>query len=308
MPKLIFTTSTFDLGNFKEREVAEQCGYELVLNPYGKRLTETQIKDLLTDDVVGMVAGLEPLTESVISNAKGLKVISRCGIGLDNVDLAAAQKKGVSVFNTPDAPTKSVAELTIAHILSLARRISESDRMARSGTWQPLMGSLVSKQTVGIIGLGRIGKVTARLLNAFGARILAYDMFSIAEEGIEMVSLEVLLEQSDIITLHVPYSQDTHHIINKEALSKMKPSALLINVARGGLIDEYALLEALQTGKIAGAGLDCFEVEPYNGPLTACENVQITAHMGSYAKEARSMMEAEACEALVSGLRKHGLF
>lgn len=308
MPKLIFTTSTFDLGNFKDREEAEQRGYELVLNPHGKRLTEAQIRDLLTDDVVGIVAGLEPLTESVISNAKGLKVISRCGIGLDNVDLAAAKRKGISVFNTPDAPTKSVAELTIAHILSLLRRVSESDRMVRNGTWQPLMGSLLSKQTVGIVGFGRIGKATAKLLEAFGARILVYDKFPVLGNGIETVSLEVLLEQSDIVTLHIPYSSETHHIINNEALAKMKSTALLVNVARGGLIDENALLAALQNGALAGASLDCFETEPYNGPLIDCNNVQMTAHMGSYAKEARSMMEIEACEVLVSGLKEHGLF
>lgn len=308
MRKLLFTTSSFDLKNFAERTAVEAAGFELILNPFGKRLTESQVVEFLDNQVVGMVAGVEPLTESVLRRAKSLKVISRCGIGLDNVNLEAAKKLDISVFNTPDAPTRSVAELTLAHILSLARRIPESDRAIRTGKWQAMMGSLLARQTVGVIGFGRIGRMVTHLLRAFDARVLVHDEISVTpEKGVEVVSLERLMMDSDIITLHIPYSPTTHHLINAERLALMKPSALLVNVARGGLIDETALFAALQEKRLAGAALDCFEVEPYSGSLVDCESVQMTAHMGSYAREARGMMEQEACANLVNGLRHHGL-
>lgn len=309
MPKLLFTTASFDLDNFAERAAVEAAGYTLVLNSHGKRLTESQVAALLDDQVVGMVAGLEPLTESVLCGAKALKVISRCGVGLDNVDMQAAAMRGISVFNTPNAPTRSVAELTLAHILSLARRVTECDRALRQGRWQALMGSLLARQTVGVIGFGRIGKMVAKLLQAFGASVLVHDLVPVEPtETVEVVTLAQLLARSDIITLHLPYGPATHHLINAETLARMKPTALLINVSRGGLIDEEALLLALQAERLSGAALDCFEVEPCSGPLLACERVQMTAHMGSCAREARAMMEAEACAALVRGLRQHGLF
>jgi D-3-phosphoglycerate dehydrogenase len=308
MPKVLFTTSTFNLENFYEHSILEQAGYELLINPYGKRLTEEQIDALLDDDVVGIVAGLEPLTASVLEKTKNLRVISRCGIGLDNVDLQAANLKGISVFNTPEAPTRSVAELTIAHILAFARRITVADQLIKQGQWKPVMGFLLARQTVGIMGYGRIGALVCQLLKAFGCRIIIFDPYiTDSIEGIEFVSFDQLIHESDIITLHLPYSESTHHLIGKDQLEAMKENAFLVNIARGGLIDENALYNALIEGKIAGAALDCFEQEPYNGPLTKCQNIQMTAHMGSYAKEGRAMQEAEACVELMKGLRKHKL-
>ena len=307
MPKVLFTTSSFDLNNFKEIDLLNSLGFESVINPYGKRLTEDQVAGLLDEDVVGMVAGLEPLTDRVLRGAKGLKVISRCGIGIDNVDTNAVGDLGIALYNTPDAPTRAVAELTLAHILSLSRRISESDRMVRNGEWQSLMGSLLSRQTVGLIGFGRIGKMVKGLLEAFGTEVIFYDKYYKSDGQLESLSLNELLTLSDIVSVHVPYDTETHHIINADSIRLMKPGAVLINVARGGLIDEKALLEALKSGKLSGAALDCFETEPYDGPLTKLKNVQISAHMGSYAKEARSMMETEACKWLMEGLRKQGI-
>jgi D-3-phosphoglycerate dehydrogenase len=306
--KLLFTTSSFDFSNFKERYVLENKGFEFVANPYGRRLSELEVSDLLDERVVGMVAGTEPLTRAVMEKAKALKVISRCGIGLDNVDMEAAREWGIKVYNTPDAPTIAVAELTLAHILSLARHVAASDRRLRQGIWQPTMGPLIAKQTVGIIGFGRIGKQIARLIAPFGAKILAYDPEPfVGFDNVERVNLEKLLQAGDIITLHLPYSRATHHLINEETIGLMKSTALLINVARGGLIDEQALYKALQGRRISGAALDCFEEEPYKGPLLGCENVQLTPHMGSYANEARALMETEASYALLQGLKEQGL-
>ena len=307
MPKILFTTSSFDLNNFKEHDLLESLGFDIILNPFKKRLTEDQIVDLLDEEVVGIVAGLEPLNEKVLRGAKGLKVISRCGIGLDNVDLKVASELGVTVFNTPDAPTRAVAELTISHILSLSRRIVEADRLVRIGTWQPLMGSLISEQTIGLIGYGRIGKMVASLLLNFGAKVIVHDKFYVEESHTKSVSLQELLKESDIVSLHLPYNSENHHFINSSNLKLMKKGSLLINIARGGLVDELALLSEIESGRLGGAALDCFEIEPYNGPLTKCPNVQISAHMGSYAKESRSMQETEACVGLLKGLRLHGL-
>jgi D-3-phosphoglycerate dehydrogenase / 2-oxoglutarate reductase len=307
MPKILFTTSSFDLNNFEEYDLMESLRFEIVLNPFKKRLTENQIVGLLDEEVVGIVAGLEPLNDKVLRGAKGLKVISRCGIGLDNVDLNTASELGISVFNTPDAPTRAVAELTISHILSLSRRIVEADRLVRSGSWQPLMGSLIYKQTIGIIGYGRIGKMVASLLLNFGVKIIVHDKFYVQEGNVQSVSLEELLKESDIVSLHLPYSSENHHFINSNNLKWMKQGSLLINIARGGLVDEKALLSEIENGRIGGAAFDCFEIEPYIGPLKNCPTVQISAHMGSYAKESRSMQEAEACVELMKGLRLHGL-
>lgn len=304
MPKILVTTSSFDLNNFEELTLLKSNGFEIILNPYGKRLSEEQVFSLLDDEIIGIIAGLEPLNAKVLRAAKALKVVARCGIGLDNVDLQVAEELGIGVYNTPDAPTLAVAELTLAHILSLCRRITESDRLVRGGEWKSLMGSVLSKQTVGIIGYGRIGRMVAKYLIALGARVIIYDKYTVFEPTVESVSYGTLLSESDIISLHIPYSPQSHHMINSDSLALMKDGALLVNIARGGLIDEEALYSALKSGKIGGAALDCFESEPYNGPLLDCVNVQVSAHMGSYAKESRIMQEVEACRALMIGLRQ----
>ncbi|MBI5448116.1 MAG: phosphoglycerate dehydrogenase [Gammaproteobacteria bacterium] len=308
MSKLLFSTSSFNLDNFKERSIVEAAGFEFIFNPNGRRLTEEEILELLDEQVVGMLAGTEPLTRSVIRKAKSLKVISRCGTGLDNVDLDEAHRQGVRVYNTPDAPTSAVAELTLAHILSLSRYLVKSDKLIHAGNWQSLMGRLIARQTMGVVGFGRVGRQVARLLEAFGAKVLVYDKVKIDLFGkVEFVEFEQLLKESDVVTLHLPYASDAHHLINEKALRIMKTDALLVNVARGGLIDENALYQALKEKRLGGAALDCFESEPYTGPLLDCDNVQMTAHMGSYAKETRAIMEENACSHLVHGLREQGL-
>ena len=263
---------------------------------------------LLNEEVIGIIAGLESLTKKVLSSAKHLKVISRCGVGMDNVDLSEAKRLGIAVFNTADAPAKAVAELTLAHVLNQLRRVAEVDRNIRSGAWKPLMGNLLSRQTVGIIGCGRVGGQVARLLLSFGARVLVNDEFcELFPKNVEKHELNELLGLSDVVTLHLPYSQESHHIINQGALERMKPTAILINTSRGGLIDENALFEAIRSGKLSGAGLDVYEKEPYSGKLLELPRVTCTAHMGSYAKEARAEMEFEAAKNLKTELSRLSL-
>ena len=305
--KVQITTSSFDLNNFADIELLASANIEIALNPMKSRLTESQVNELLTDDVVGMIAGLEPLNENVLRNAKTLKIIVRCGTGLDSVDLDVARELGIDVFNTPNAPARAVAELTIGHMLNALRHISTTDHSLREGSWTPTMGSLLGTKKVGLIGFGRIGKMVSELLLAFGASVQAFDpMVSTKSPQVAMCDLDTLLLTSDIVSLHVPYSASTHHLINAESLRLMKPQSILVNISRGGLIDEDALFHSLTTNEIAGAALDCFEIEPYTGPLRTLPNVCSTSHMGSYARETRDQMEIEASTALVVGLKKHG--
>ena len=307
MSKVLITTSSFNLGNFAQAKSLHDAGISIEVNPHGRRLSEDEVADLVATDVIAILAGLEPLTDRVLSNAKSLRVIARCGTGLDSVDLQAASRLGIDVFNTPDAPTQAVAELTIAHMLNSLRHISTTDSNMRSGKWTPTMGSLLATKTVGLIGVGRIGSAVAKLAKAFGSRVIGFDPVVSSHNSVEMLSLDEVLTQADIVSLHVPINDQTHHIVNASAISRMKPGSIVVNVSRGGLIDESALHDALKSQHLSGAALDCFDDEPYSGPLLQIPGVHVTAHMGSYARETRDLMEVEASTNLVNGLRKRGL-
>ena len=307
MSKVLITTSSFSLGNFAQAKSLHDAGISIEVNPHGRRLSEDEVAELVATDVIAILAGLEPLTDRVLSNAKSLRVIARCGTGLDSVDLQAASRLGIDVFNTPDAPTQAVAELTIAHMLNSLRHISTTDSNMRSGKWTPTMGSLLATKTVGLIGVGRIGSAVANLAQAFGARVIGFDPVVSSHNSVELLSLDEVLNQADIVSLHVPINDQTHHILNANTISRMKPGSIVVNVSRGGLIDESALHDALKSQHLSGAALDCFEDEPYSGPLLQIPGVHVTAHMGSYARETRDLMEVEASTNLVNGLRKRGL-
>ena len=307
MSKVLITTSSFSLGNFAQAKSLHDAGISIEVNPHGRRLSEDEVAELVATDVIAILAGLEPLTDRVLSNAKSLRVIARCGTGLDSVDLQAASRLGIDVFNTPDAPTQAVAELTIAHMLNSLRHISTTDSNMRSGKWTPTMGSLLATKTVGLIGVGRIGSAVAKLAQAFGARVIGFDPVVSSHNSVESLSLDEVLNQADIVSLHVPINDQTHHILNANTISRMNPGSIVVNVSRGGLIDESALHDALKSQHLSGAALDCFEDEPYSGPLLQLPGVHVTAHMGSYARETRDLMEVEASTNLVNGLRKRGL-
>ncbi len=304
--QVLISTSSFNLDNFAQLSDLKNAGVEVKLNPFAARLTEDQVIELLGTDTIGLIAGLEPLTKNVLQSAKSLKVIARVGTGLDSVDLTVAKQLGITVLNTPDAPTKAVAELTIAHILGLIRNVSQADRQIRSGVWKGLMGSLLETKKVGIVGFGRIGKRVAALLSAFGASVIISDA-QVKQSDYPNVELDELCIKSDILSLHLPYSEATHHIINEKHMNLMKKGSYIVNISRGGLVDETALLAALKSGHLAGAALDCFEQEPYEGELSKLETVQITAHMGSYARETRDLMEREASQLLVNALHEKNL-
>ena len=301
--QILISTSTFNLDNFSELAEIQKAGIEVKLNPFKTRLTEDQVTELLGTNTIGLIAGLETLNEKILAAATALKVIARVGTGLDSVDLEAAAKLDITVLNTPDAPTSAVAELTLGHILSLLRNIASTDRQIRNNTWRGQMGSLLETKTVGIVGFGRIGQRVADLVSAFGAKVIVSDPY-LQTQDYENYALDEICQKVDILTLHIPYTESTHNLISAKRIESMKHGSFVINVSRGGLVDEDALLQALQSGHIAGAALDCFEQEPYFGPLSKLENVQMTAHMGTYARETRDRMEREASLLLVKVLRQ----
>lgn len=230
--KILISGSSFGIDG-SAIETLKKAGFTVVLNPYNRKLTEDELIELLDKDVVGLIAGTEKITERVLQNANSLKVISRYGIGLDNIYLEAAKRRGIIVCNTPDAPTQAVAELTLALILNLYRRIGEVHRNLRSGKWNPLTGRLLFGKTLGIIGLGRIGKALVRLVQPFELKIIAHEPYPdnefVSSYGVELASSEKVLSESEIVSLHAPLTEETHHLIGKKELALMKNDAIIVN-------------------------------------------------------------------------------
>lgn len=303
MEKIAISTSSFGKYDRTPIEECQNAGYAVISNPYGRKVTSDELVGFAYD-AVGLIAGTERLFEDVLKQLSKLKVISRCGTGLDNIDLDVAARCGIKVFNTPDAPTQAVAELTVGLILACLRHIPETDLLIRKGPWRKIIGTLLQSKKVGIIGYGRIGRAVSRIVQAFGAQVIAYDIADIPEtEGMRMVSFNEVLTEADIITLHIPMTPSKEPLITAENIGKMKKGAYLINTSRGQLVDESALYNALKSGRLSGAALDTFYEEPYKGPLCELNNIVLTAHIGSYEKETRILMEKQAVKNLLKGLR-----
>jgi len=277
----------------------------LILNPYKRKLYEEEVIELVKrHQPDAIIAGLEPITRKVMTEATRLKIISRCGVGLDNVDLVTAEKMGIKVYNTPDAPVQPVAELAITMIFALARNLIKLNSNTKNGTWEKAPSALISELTVGIIGCGRIGTRVASILKETGCNLLGCDIQDAKSEYYQTVIFDDLVKQSDIISLHIPLTPQNYHIIGRNEIVKMKPGAIIINTSRGGLIDEAALYEFLKNGHLGGAGLDVFEEEPYNGPLCGLDNVILTPHSGSSAGGSRLRMEEESVNNLIKALKE----
>ncbi len=249
------------------------------------------------------------VTAEIIDAAGNLKVIGRAGSGLDNVDKAAATKKGIVVMNTPGGNTITTAEHTIAHIVSLARLIPQANSSMKAGKWEKkkFMGVELFNKTLGVIGIGNIGSQVAKRLQAFGMNAIAYDPFLNEEKakimGVEKVDLPALYKRSDFITIHTPLTPETKYLINKDSFRLMKDGVRIINCARGGIINEAELYDAIVSGKVAGAALDVFEKEPpENNPLLSLENVICTPHLGASTKEAQENVAVAVAEQIVDYL------
>lgn len=307
MAKIFIATTTFGMDDQRPLGLLKEKGFEVVLNKHGRKLTEDELIEL-AKDCEGIIAGTEKYSVRVFESLPKLRAVSRCGVAMESVDMAAAERRGVKVANTPDAPTQAVAELALCLILDCLRKVSRMDRMLRKGEWKKESGSLLSGKTLGIVGLGRIGRRVAELAAPFKVKMLGADVKPdekwLKKNGIELCALDELLAKSDIVTLHLPLTADNKGLINAERVKTMKKGAIIVNTARGGLIDERALFEALKSGALAGAALDVMEQEPYKGPLLELENIVLTPHIGAYAKEARIAMETEAVQNLLQLLSR----
>lgn len=306
MNKVLVSPSSFGKCGYEPLDILVNNGYEPVINPYGRKLTE---EDVITlgKECVGIVAGVEPLNKTVIDALLDLRCISRVGVGMDSIDLEYAKKKNIIVKNTPDGPSRAVAELTIGLTFALLRRIPQADSNIKNGIWKKEIGNLLDSKIIGIIGLGRIGKITAELFLGLGNEVVVYD--KLIDENwtsvhkVKVVEQSELLKSADIITIHIPPNINKTPIIGLKELNLLKKTAFIINISRGGVVDEESLFKILINNKIAGAAIDVFDKEPYNGPFTTLKNVVLTPHLGSYAAEGKLKMEIDAVKNLIESLR-----
>lgn len=271
--------------------------------------------DELREKVAGcralLVRNQTKVTRDLLSCGKKLEIVARAGAGLDNVDVAAATEAGVLVTSAPEQNAISVAELSMGMMLALARKIAEADRSTKAGNWDRhrFTGTELFGKTVGIVGFGRIGFLVAMRARAFGMRVLAYDPFAsqdsvtVVESGASIVPIDELLRISDVVSVHLPGNAATRQFFNRERLGMMKPEAILLNMARGEVVDEDAIIEALQAGKLAGAGLDVRITEPpTRSPLESMDNVILTPHVAAFTDEAQSRVVAAVCRDIMQVL------
>jgi D-3-phosphoglycerate dehydrogenase len=292
---LLVTPTSYGKNDPRLKSEAEALVNSVVYNPTGKPLSSSEVVELIIG-IDGYIAGLDTIDRSVIEKADRLKVISRYGVGVDNVDLQAAREKGIIVTNTPGANSASVAELALSLILALARQIPEAAQAVKQGKWPRLSGISLEGKTVGILGLGAIGKQLARRLAGFDCHIMAYDPFADVQfatlNNIALGTLTEVITVSDFISLHLPLLPETRQLVNTDFLAAVKKGAFLINTSRGEVVDETALLNALESGHLGGAGLDAFITEPPDpsNPLLQHPHVIATPHVGAQTDGATSNM------------------
>jgi len=305
--KILVTPTSFKKEqNIEARKTLERFADEVVYNESGKPLNSEEVSKLLKG-IDGYIAGLDYIDKNALSEVNRLKVISRYGTGIDRVDLEAAKEKNIRVTYTPNTNTVAVCELAFSLLLCLARDLTNLDRRVKNGQWPRNIGIELKGKTLGLVGFGAIGKNMAARARAFGMNVIAYDPYFdedyASEIGVKRKTLKDLIKISDFISLHCPCNNDTKYIIDKKAIASMKDGVIIINTARGGLIDETAVAEAIKAGKISGVGFDVFETEPVTeSPLLGLENVILTPHTGAHTKEAISNMGVMAVNNLIDVL------
>jgi D-3-phosphoglycerate dehydrogenase len=309
--RVLVTPTTFGKDDPALQSTLAKTVGEVIYNPKSRALSSSELVPLLKD-ADGYIAGLDQIDAPVLEAARKLKVIARYGVGVDRVDLEAATKRGIVVSNTPGANSVAVAELTIALMLALGRQLCKADQATRSGEWPRYSGVGLRGKTVGLVGFGAIGREVASRLKAFGCRIVVADPCvgpDCADTyAVELVPMEELLASSDFVSLHASLNPSTSGMVDDTFLKKMKHGAFVVNTARGELIDEEALRDALENGQLRGAALDCFTKEPPppDHPLLCLPQVIVTPHTGSHTDEATNAMgwmSLEACLAVLRGDR-----
>lgn len=303
--RAIVTTVPFGNPDRTPLDLLQAAGVELVTNPIERRLKATEVAGVIAGFPV-VIAGTETINAEAMAASPGLKAICRVGIGLDSVDLLAARKLGIAVSYTPDGPSPAVAELTVGLIVDLLRGVTRVDHQFRQGGWNRYSGARIAKSTIGVVGAGRIGgRVIRHLQGGFpGVRILANDpVRDPSLKGVEWTDKEAIYRTADVVTLHVPLGAETTDLVSARELSMMKKSAVLVNTARGGIVNESDLAKALANGTIRAAALDVFAEEPYEGDLGKLPNIVLTCHMGSMTDDCRAAMEIEATREAIRFLK-----
>ena len=310
MGKILITASHYRLLCGEAVKLLEGQGHELIINPSDMPYYSfEQIKEVI-GDVDGAIVGLDHWTEEVFELAPRLKVIAKFGVGTDNIDGEAAKRYGIKVINAPGQNSNAVAELTVGYMIQMLRNILPLHKKMEQGEWVRYLGREVKGRTVGLLGFGAIARLVAKKLSGFEAEVIACDPYPdevIAKRyGVRMTTQEEVIERSDILSLHVPACAQTWHLMDQAAFSRMKKGAYLINAARGSIIDTEALVEALQSGQLAGVALDAYEQEPLpqDSPLLGFENVICTPHTGAETYEAYrnvSLSTAKGVAAVLNG-------
>lgn len=296
------TLSTFGESGSEPIRLLERSGLKFGVNQTGKRPSAQEVLQNCCEAKV-LIAGVEEYGAGDLSNFKRLKCISRCGVGTENIDKVVAEKLGIKILNTPDEPVQAVAEHTVTLMLALLRKLPALDRDTKAGKWKRHTGNLLQGKVVGLVGYGRIGKRVACLLHPFETEILTYDPAVLVERPtVKMKNVDELLAKADIVSLHC--SPGTVFIGQQEFL-KMKNGSWLINTARGDLVDDGALAEALESGQLTGAALDVFPQEPYSGVLLSNEKVILTPHQATLTQETRLAMEIAATQNAIKFIKKN---
>lgn len=308
--RVLITTVPFGEQNRTPINLLNQNNVDYFLNPYNRKFSENELLELIKDfDIV--IAGTDKFSKKILNEAKKLKFISRVGIGLDSLDLLEIKSKGIKVSFTPDAPSPAIAELTIGMMLTLLRSTHLSNIKMHKGDWYRTMGRSISQITVGLIGVGRVGLKIINYLNNFGPpKILANDISNDVKKmnlPVNWVDKEIILKESDLVTLHLPLTNATKNLIKQEQLFSMKKDAIIINTSRGGIINENDLYYVMKSGHLSGAAIDVFEEEPYKGSLKEIERCLLTSHIGSMSKDCRARMEIEATEEVLRFIKGENL-
>jgi len=301
---VLIGSKTFGKITPEPEKILTENGCHVIHNPYPDFFREDQLIQAI-EEIDAMVVGFDEITEKVIANAHRLKVFAKHGVGVDNIDIDAATNYGKIVCNTVGANENGVADLVFGLMISIARQIPFADREIKNGGWPKIFGSELWEKTLGIVGLGRIGKGVARRARGFEMKILAYDVCRdndfAYKYNVQFVELDELLKNSDFISIHTPLNANTKNLIGEKQLKMMKPQAYLVNTARGEIVDEEALQVALRDKWIAGAALDAFAVEPATGTkILEADALVATPHMGAYTKESLNRMSLMCSQSIVS--------
>lgn len=303
--KILVTATNYSQYCQAGKKILEEAGCEIIENPYGRPYKFEELKEIV-GDIDGVVVGVDDWNDDVFRLAPKLKTMARFGVGVDNIDLNAAKEHGIIVCNSPGINSSAVAEQAVALMLSLIRNIPEMNSAVRKGEWPRPMFHEIKSRTIGFLGFGAIARNVAQRLAGFGPEMIAYDKYPDQEAadklGVRLVSQEKVLKESDIISIHLPATDETKHLINKETIQQMKDGVYIVNTARGSIVNEADMAEALESGKAAGFGTDVFEHEPIDlsGPLFKYGNFIATPHVSAETYENCEMTSIVTAKALLA--------